>query len=110
KLADDDIASFSAGGYVGGPTATTMDGFGKPEILASARLVASVLPTGTTLDAQAPAGNRLSGGYAKISGTSFAAPQVAGAAAIAFQQHPDWSPDAIKYLLVNRARTLWSGW
>jgi serine protease AprX len=107
KLSDDDVASFSAGGLIG--SLKTVDGFAKPEILASGRLVPSVLAPGTVLASQAPAANRVEPGYVKISGTSFAAPQVAGAAAIVFQQHPDWSPDQVKYALIDRARTVQSG-
>jgi serine protease AprX len=97
--ADDTLASFSARG-------TTADGFDKPEVVAPGRLVTTILAPGSTLESLAPAANRVAPGYAKISGTSFAAPQVAGAAAIAFQQHPDWSPDEVKYALIERARDL----
>lgn len=102
KLGDDTIASFSARG-------TTMDGFVKPDLLAPGRLVASILKPGSYLDTQAPAANRIPPTYVKISGTSFAAPQVAGAAALAFQMHPDWSPDQVKYTLVYRARSVQAG-
>jgi len=96
---DDTLASFSARG-------TTSDGYDKPELVAPGRLVGSILTPGSLLDSLAPAANRLTPGYAKISGTSFAAPQVAGAAAIIFQAHPDWSPDEVKYALIERAKSL----
>lgn len=102
RLGDDTVATFSSRG-------TTVDGAVKPELLASARLVASVLTPGSFLDAQAPAANRIAPGYATISGTSFAAPQVAGVAAIVLQLHPDWSPDAVKYALIDQARTVKEG-
>ena len=93
---DDTIATFSSSGK-------TTDGFDKPELVAPGRHIASALPAGTLLAAQAPAANVLGGGYASVSGTSFAAPQLAGAAAIAFQTHPGYSPDQVKWLLLAKA-------
>ena len=99
---DDVVTSFSA-------TGTTQGGYAKPEMVAPGRLIASVLPSGTTLALLAPAGNKVAPGYASISGTSFAAPQVAGAAALLLQKHPDWSPDQIKWTLVQKAHGIAGG-
>jgi serine protease AprX len=99
---DDVVASFTA-------TGTTVDGYAKPEMVAPGRLIASLLPAGTTLSLLAPAANRVAAGYATISGTSFAAPQVAGAAALLFQKHPDWSPDQVKWTLVQKAHGIAGG-
>jgi serine protease AprX len=83
---------------------TTPDGFEKPELIAPGRLVAGLLPPETELGTAAPAENWVAPGYAAISGTSFSAPQVAGAVALIAQAHPDWSPDQIKWVLVRTAR------
>jgi serine protease AprX len=80
----------------------TVDGFAKPDLVAPGRHIAAPLPSGTTLDGQAPSSNRVASGYATINGTSFAAPQVAGAAAIIFQWHPDYSPDNVKWALIAK--------
>jgi serine protease AprX len=92
---DDTLATWSSRG-------TTVDGFVKPEMVLPGRHIASPLPMGTYLDSVAPAANRVAGGYASVNGTSFSAPQAAGAAAIVFQKHPDWSPDNVKWLVIAK--------
>ncbi|WP_144127886.1 S8 family serine peptidase [Catellatospora sichuanensis] len=51
----------------------------------------------------AKAGGNGDNAYTALSGTSMAAPHVAGAAAILAQQHPDWTPARIKAALVSAA-------
>src|SRR3989449_6835535 len=57
------------------------------------------MPTGLMLVMTAPPENHVEPGYLSMNGTSFSAPQVAGAAALVAQQHPAWTPDQIKWLL-----------
>jgi subtilisin family serine protease len=45
-------------------------------------------------------------GYGQVSGTSMAAPHVAGAAAVLRQLYPDWSNDAIKSALMSTSKYL----
>jgi serine protease AprX len=92
---DDTILPWSSSGK-------TMDGFDKPDLVAPGRHIEAPLPASTTYDQLAPAGNRVAAGYASINGTSFAAPQFAGAAAIIFQRHPDYSPDNVKWALIAK--------
>jgi serine protease AprX len=94
---DDLAASFSA-------TGPTADGFSKPDLLAPGRRIVSLLPAATTLGRQAPAANVVAPGLAFMSGTSFAAPQVAGAAAVLLEQHPRWTPDQVKWVLTRTTR------
>ncbi|KAG0473993.1 hypothetical protein HPP92_015850 [Vanilla planifolia] len=73
----------------------------KPDILAPGSLIwAAWAPNGTD-DA-----NYLGEWFAMASGTSMAAPHIAGIAALVKQKHPQWSPSAIKSALMTTANTL----
>ncbi|MFF2779140.1 S8 family serine peptidase [Streptomyces sp. NPDC058052] len=83
---DDSTAPFSSRGP--SPVTHTL----KPEIAAP----------GVAISAAA-AGGRGVYAYRAMSGTSMAAPHVAGAAAVVKQRHPDWTPQRIKAALVSSA-------
>ncbi|KAG6705872.1 hypothetical protein I3842_07G199000 [Carya illinoinensis] len=73
----------------------------KPDILAPGSLIwAAWSPNGT--DEPNYAGE----GFALISGTSMAAPHIAGIAALVKRKHPHWSPAAIKSALMTTSTTL----
>ncbi|HET8606661.1 MAG TPA: S8 family serine peptidase [Gaiellaceae bacterium] len=95
---DDDVAPFSAYGY-------TADGFAKPELSAPGRYMTGAVSPGTYLYT-AKADRIVEPGYLNISGTSFAAPVVAGAAADLLAQHPDWTPDEVKGALMETAQPI----
>ncbi|MEV1068195.1 S8 family peptidase [Streptomyces sp. NPDC050263] len=88
---EDDIAPFSSAG----PTA---DGSLKPDITAPGVDIVAAKATDGQLGT--PAGD----GYVAMSGTSMAAPHVAGAAAVLSQQHPDWTGERIKQALTASAK------
>lgn len=73
----------------------------KPDILAPGNLIwAAWAPNGTD------EANYLGEGFAMISGTSMAAPHIAGISALIKQKYPHWSPAAIKSALMTTATTL----
>jgi serine protease AprX len=94
---DDDVAApWSAWGY-------TADGFRKPELSAPGRYVIAPVPAYGGLPVQR-ADAVVDEGLMQLSGTSFAAPAVAGAAATLLGLHPDWTPDQVKGALMRSAQ------
>jgi len=103
---DDFVAPWSAYGY-------TPDGFAKPELSAPGRYMIGTVPTSAVMPLLRP--DRLvAAGWMWMSGTSFSAPVIAGAAADVLALHPMWSPDQVKGALMLTAKPLaggpaWSG-
>jgi subtilisin family serine protease len=89
---NDELAEFSSRGPRMGDNAI------KPDITApGVNIVAAKAANGWMGD---PAAD----GYVSMSGTSMAAPHVAGAAAIVAAQHPDWTPEQLKGALMGTAK------
>ncbi|MEU1350983.1 S8 family serine peptidase [Streptomyces sp. NPDC005795] len=96
RLGDGALADFSSRGPVYGSAAI------KPEVTAPGVSVLSSVPA----DIVDPAGDDYTYAYARLSGTSMAAPYVAGTAALMLQHDHGLSPDAIKTALMNTATGL----
>jgi serine protease AprX len=96
RVKDDVIASFSA-------QDETQDFFLKPEIYAPGTDIISVLSKDCNWDVEYPDRVVANEQYFRISGTSMAAPMVAGAAALLLQAEPNLTPDQVKYRLINAA-------
>jgi serine protease AprX len=97
-MSDDVAAPWSAYGY-------TNDGFRKPELSAPGRYMIGAVPTTSTMPADRP-DRVVAPGFMWMSGTSFAAPIVSGAAADLLALHPSWTPDQVKGALMSTAKAL----
>ncbi len=72
----------------------------KPDIAAPGEGIVSARAAGTRDGDTAPVDDD----YTRLSGTSMAAPHVAGAAALLLQQHPDWLAGRLKTTLTSTAK------
>jgi serine protease AprX len=95
---DDTVAPWSSNGQ-------TAEGFAKPELSAPGRYMVGPLVDGSTI-AQTFADRVVAQGYLWMSGTSFSAPVVSGAAAQILARHPSWTPDEVKGALMLTAQAL----
>lgn len=83
----------------------TQDGYAKPEFVAPGRRIVSTLARREARLALRYQDRVLGGGqYIRLSGTSAAAPVVAGVAALVLQARPELTPDQVKWLLLATAR------
>ncbi|HEX2038494.1 MAG TPA: S8 family serine peptidase [Acidimicrobiales bacterium] len=96
--ADDAMAEFSSVG----PTA--VDGWYKPDLVASGRSVVSLRVPGSTIDTTNPSA-RIGTANFVGSGTSFSAAVASGAAALVLDARPWARPDEVKGRLVGTAAT-----
>jgi serine protease AprX len=96
RVRDDFAAPWSVWGH-------TLDGFAKPELGAPGRYMVAAVPATATLMTERPASVRPYNTM-ELSGTSFAAPVVAAAAAQVLARHPEWTPDQVKGALMVSAK------
>ena len=91
---EDELAEFSCRGPRIG------DGAIKPDITAPGVNIEAARAVGTDVGDEDPVDDF----YARVSGTSMAAPHVTGAAALLAQQHPEWRAAELKAALMGSAR------
>jgi serine protease AprX len=96
STSDDQIVSWSSYG-------TTQDGFAKPDIAVAGRYITATLASPTCVLAKTYPAQVVSKNYLTLSGTSMAAAAMSGIAALAFQAHPTWTNDQLKWALTQAA-------
>jgi serine protease AprX len=95
---NDTVGSFSSFGV-------TVDGFLSPGIVAPGFNIIAPLSADSAWGGDFP--DRVAEGeYIRLSGTSMAAPIVAGAAALLLQKEPNLTPDQVKFRLLSTARSI----
>ena len=94
STADDEMADFSSAG----PTA--IDGWAKPDLVASGRSVVSLAAPGSAIDTQNPSAQVGSANFVG-SGTSFSAAITSGAAALVLADNPGLTPNEVKARLLG---------
>jgi serine protease AprX len=87
---------------------TTQDGFTKPDVLAPGAHIVTTLAPNSAFASLCPT-CVINGAYFQVSGTSLAAPIVAGVAADLLAAHPNWTPAMVKGAIVNTAAPLQGG-
>jgi serine protease AprX len=95
---DDQVPSWSSRGK-------TQDGFAKPDVSVPGRHLISVLSPGSVLATAFPA-NVVGNDYFQLSGTSMAAGVASGAAALAINAHPSWTPGQVKLAFMQKSDSI----
>jgi len=96
---DDDLARFSSKGP------TMYDGLSKPDMVFPGVDITAPLSPGSVFDDDSDY-QHVEGGYVTMSGTSMAAPGVAGVVADLIQANPDLTPADIKAILTETAENV----
>lgn len=94
NVADDEMNDFSSVGP------TSPDGWVKPDLVTSGRSVVSLAAPGSTVYNENPSARIGSGNFVG-SGTSFSAAITSGAAALVLADHPSYTPDQLKAVLLG---------
>ncbi len=98
---DDKLESWSSRGQ-------TQDGFAKPEVVAPGSHIVSLLSPDSAFASMCPS-CIVSNEYIRAGGTSMAAPMIAGLVANLLEVRPGLTPDQVKSILMDTARTVGAG-